>query len=181
MTFELTKTEFSTISDPREMRRALGRYATGVTIVTTRGPEGKPEGVTANSFLSVSLDPPLVLWSLARGAASLPTFMEAGWFAVHVLGSHQQALSDRFARPAQDKFAGLPAIEGLSSSDGLGGCPILTNSLARFECSVHERVPAGDHVMFLGLVQRMTHRDGEPLVYHGGRYCVPKVLETAAE
>lgn len=179
MTIEATGATFSKLGDPLELRRALGRYVTGVTIVTTRGSGGKPEGLTANSFSSVSLDPPLVLWSLARGAASLPAFMEAGWFAVHVLGSHQQALSARFARPAQDKFAGPPAIEGLSSSDGLGGCPILTDSLARFECSVHERVPAGDHVIFLGLVRRITHRDGEPLAYHSGRYCVPKVLEAA--
>ena len=132
------------VTDPRELRRALGRFATGVTVVTTRGPGGKPEGLTANSFSSVSLDPPLVLWSLACGAASLPAFVQAGWFAVHVLGSHQHGLSSHFATRTADKFAGL------GFTDGLGGCPLLAGSLARFECSVHSRVDAGDHVIFLG-------------------------------
>jgi flavin reductase (DIM6/NTAB) family NADH-FMN oxidoreductase RutF len=161
---------YAPISDTRELRRALGRFATGVTVVTTSGADGELAGLTANSFSSVSLDPPLILWSLGSNAASLPSFMRAGWFAVHVLGSHQQALSNRFATPADDKFAGLDVRAGL------GGCPLLMDSLAHFECSVYDRVPAGDHVIFLGRVERMTHRDGEPLMYHAGRYCVPAVL-----
>jgi flavin reductase (DIM6/NTAB) family NADH-FMN oxidoreductase RutF len=160
----------ASITNPRELRRALGRFATGVTVVTTVSEDGKWEGLTANSFSSVSLDPPLILWSLGRGAASLASFMRAGWFAVHVLGSHQHALSARFATRSTEKFAGLDI------HPGLGGCPLLTDSIAHFECSVHDRVTAGDHVIFLGRVERMTHRDGEPLIYSGGQYCVPAVL-----
>ncbi len=161
-------------ADPRELRRALGRFATGVTVVTTCDTTqagGKVEGLTANSFSSVSLDPPLVLWSLSDRAASLPTFMRTSWFAVNVLGSHQHALSRHFATPVAEKFAAIPFTAGL------GGCPVLADSLACFECSVFDRVPAGDHVIFLGRVERLTHRDGEPLLFSGGRYCVPTLFE----
>lgn len=158
------------VTDPAELRRALGRFATGVTIVTTRTEDGRLEGLTANSFSSVSLDPPLVLWSLRRNARCLPSFLAAEWFVVHVLGSHQRDLSARFASGTADRF------EGLSFETGLGGCPVLADGLAHFECSVHDRVEAGDHVIFLGRVERMRHRDGEPLLYSGGRYCVPAAL-----
>lgn len=161
------------VTDPAELRRALGRFATGVTIVTTRTADGQLEGLTANSFTSVSLDPPLVLWSLNRTARSLPSFLAAQWFAVNVLGSHQSALSSRFAGSQGDRFAGL------QFETGLGGCPVLEDGIAHFECSVHDRVDAGDHVIFLGRVERMRHRDGEPLLYSGGRYCVPAALEPA--
>lgn len=161
----------TTMTDGRELRRALGRFATGVTIVTTRAPDGRCEGLTANSFSSVSLDPPLVLWSLDRRAPSLPGFEAAEHFVVHVLASHQQALSGRFATPAADKFAALP------TRDGLGGCPLLADCLARFECSVHQRVLAGDHVVFIGRVERMFHRDGEPLVFCAGQYWTPTLLD----
>ena len=161
------------VTDPKELRRALGRFATGVTIVTTRTDDGTLEGLTANSFTSVSLDPPLVLWSLNRSARSLPSFMAAEWFAVNVLGTHQHALSSRFASSAPDRFAGI------GYTPGLGGCPVLDDGLAHFECSVFNRVEAGDHVIFLGRVERMTHRDGEPLLYSGGRYCKPAELMAA--
>lgn len=157
-------------ADPRELRRALGRFATGITVVTTRTAEGGLEGLTANSFSSVSLDPPLVLWSLRREAPSLPGFLRSDRFAVNVLGSHQHRLSQHFATPSARKFA---AVDWHS---GLGGCPVLAESLACFECSVFDRVPAGDHVIFLGRVERLTHREGEPLLYSGGRYCVPAAL-----
>lgn len=158
------------VTDAGELRSALGRFATGVTVVTTRTQEGRLEGLTANSFSSVSLDPPLVLWSLNRGARSLPGFLGARWFAVTVLGSHQSALSGRFAGDAADRFAGV------AHAPGLGGCPVLEDGLAHFECSVHDTVEAGDHVIFLGHVRRMRHRDGEPLLFSGGRYCVPRAL-----
>ena len=158
------------VTDPQELRRALGRFATGVTIVTTCTDDGRLEGLTANSFSSVSLDPPLVLWSLQRNARSLPSFMAARWFVVNVLGSHQSELSTRFARSAGDRFAGL------AFSAGLGGCPVLEDGIAHFECSVYDRVEAGDHVIFLGRVERMRHRDGVPLLYSSGRYCVPAEL-----
>lgn len=164
----------ASVTDPQELRRALGRFATGVTVVTTCTAEGALEGLTANSFSSVSLDPPLVLWSLDRRARSLPSFLEARWFAINVLGSHQHGLSSRFASPVEDRFAGI------GYTAGLGGCPVLDDGLAHFECSVFDRVDAGDHVIFLGKVERMTHRDGEPLLFSGGRYCVPAALRQAA-
>lgn len=156
--------------DPRELRRALGRFATGVTVVTTRTADGVPVGLTANSFSSVSLDPPLILWSLGNGAASLSAFMEADWFAVNVLGSHQQHLSNQFASQGTEKY------DGVEYEEGLGGCPVLIDSLACFECTVYDRVPAGDHTIFLGKVERLTHREGQPLLYSSGRYCVPSEL-----
>jgi flavin reductase (DIM6/NTAB) family NADH-FMN oxidoreductase RutF len=157
-------------SDPRELRRAMGRFATGVTVVTTRTPSGRLEGLTANSFSSVSLDPPLVLWSLRQEARSMPAFMAAKWFVVHILGAHQHHLSNHFATPAAEKFADI------HFADGLGGCPLLGETIARFECSAFNHVPAGDHTIFIGRVERLTHRDGEPLIYSGGRYCQPVPL-----
>ena len=151
-------------ADAQALRTALGRFATGVTVVTTRGDDGRAEGLTANSFASVSLDPPLVLWSLRTSAPSLPGFLGAGWFAVHVLGADQHHLSHRFAAPAADKFAGL------ACGTGLGACPLLDGCIARFECRTETTVEAGDHVIFIGRVQRLTHRDGRPLLFHGGAY-----------
>ncbi len=157
-------------SDPSELRRALGRFTTGVTVVTTRSVDGKPEGLTVNSFSSVSLDPPLILWSLANTAPSLPAFMQAEWFAVNVLASHQHGLSNRFATPGIEKY------EGVEYTEGLGGSPVMIDSLACFECSVYDRVPAGDHTIFLGRVERLTHREGEPLLFSGGKYGVPSLF-----
>ena len=157
-------------SDPRELRRALGRFATGVTVVTTVGADRAPVGLTANSFSSVSLDPPLILWSLANDATSLDAFKQAEWFAVNVLGSHQQNLSNQFASKGIEKFGGVDYEEGL------GGCPVLIDSLACFECTVYDRVLAGDHTIFLGKVERLTHREGVPLLYSSGRYCIPSQL-----
>lgn len=161
-------TEVSFANDgKRQLRRALGCFATGVTVVTTLSPDGKAEGLTANSFSSVSLDPPLVLWSLRAGAASLDSFTRAGWFAVNVLAAPQQHLSRHFATPMADKFAALGWLPGL------GGCPLLEDALARFECTVHTTVPAGDHLIFIGLVRRAGYREGVPLLFSSGSYCVP--------
>lgn len=157
-------------SDPRELRHALGRFATGITVVSTRTSAGKLEGLTANSFSSVSLDPPLVLWSLRRQAPSFGGFLDGGWFAINVLASHQADLSRHFATPARDKFAELPWVEGL------GGCPLLPGCLARFECRTETTVEAGDHVIIIGRVTRATYCDGEPLLFNAGRYCVPAPL-----
>ncbi len=162
-----------TVSDAGELRRALGRFATGVTIVTTCTEDGRLEGLTANSFSSVSLYPPLVLWSLNREARSLASFVAAKWFAVNVLVSHQHGLSARFAGAVADKFAGV------DYTPGLGGCPVLNDGLAHFECSVFNQVEAGDHVIFLGRVERMRHRDGEPLLFSSGRYGRLAALQAA--
>lgn len=145
-------------------RRALGSFATGVTIITTRDADGTPLGLTANSFNSVSLNPPLVLWSLANRSRSLDAFRTAQHWAVHVLGTHQEALSSRFAKTGTDKFAGLEVDEGL------GGVPLLHDCTARFQCRTAFQYEGGDHVIFVGEVLEFDWTETAPLVFHGGRY-----------
>lgn len=148
--------------DQELYRSALGQFATGVTVVTTRNTEGEPVGVTANSFNSVSLDPPMVLWSLAKSAHSMPAFSNADMFAVHILGSDQQDISVRFASRGADKFAGL----NLSSE----GVPTLDDCAARFICRTAYQYEGGDHVIFVGEVVDFTAHDKLPLLYVSGRY-----------
>jgi flavin reductase (DIM6/NTAB) family NADH-FMN oxidoreductase RutF len=150
--------------DPRDLRQAFGRFATGVTVVTFRLADGRRVGLTANSFASVSLDPPLVSWNYRRASPHLEAVLACRHFLVHVLAADQRDLSQRMARPAEDKFAGLPL------QDGLGGTPRIPGSLATFECDMWKTVDAGDHVIFLGKVVRYEHADGEPLVFVNGRY-----------
>jgi 3-hydroxy-9,10-secoandrosta-1,3,5(10)-triene-9,17-dione monooxygenase reductase component len=147
-------------------RGALSQFATGVTIVTTRQQPGQDVGLTANSFSSVSLDPPMVLWSLSRQSLSLPAFMESAHFAVHVLAANQDDLSDRFAKRGVDKFAGLVLERGPDD------IPLLTDCAARFQCRTTYRYEGGDHVIFVGEVLRFDHSDRAPLVFHGGRYAI---------
>ncbi len=155
----------SDAQDSRALRRALGQFATGVTVVTTCDPVGgQPVGMTANSFSSVSLDPPLILWSITRTSRSLPAFLSAPNFAVNVLSADQIDLSVRFARHAEDKFAGL------AWSKGLGGVPVLPKLSALFEChrvACHE---GGDHVIVVGEVQRFERFERPGLVFAEGRY-----------
>lgn len=153
--------------DPAELRRAFGTFATGVTVVTALGEDGRPAGLTVNSFSSVSLDPPLVLWSLSARSPSLPLFEVASHFAINVLAAHQAEASLRFSRPAADKFAGH------RWRGGLGGAPLLEECVSWFECRRHARHTGGDHVIFLGEVERLTHTRRKPLVFLHGRYCVP--------
>ena len=160
--------------DLRQFRHALGRFATGITVITTTTPGGKREGLTANSFGAVSLDPPLVLWSLRRDAMSLPSFRRSRFFAVNVLAAHQRAVSNRFARPAADKF------EEVEWRPGLGGCPTFPGCLALFECRLERSFEAGDHVVFIGRVERFEWRAGEPLVFSCGRYCLTAMLPEEA-
>ncbi len=148
----------------RQFRDALGAFATGVTIVTARGNDGSDTGLTANSFNSVSLDPPMVLWSLARSSNSLRIFEEAQHFAVHVLASDQQALSDRFARRGEDKFANL------SIGRGRGGAALFEGCSARFECRTVFRYEGGDHVILVGEVESFEAGNKPPLIYHSGKY-----------
>ena len=150
--------------DSRQLRNALGRFPTGVTVITT-GAHGKREGLTANSFSALSLDPPLVLWSIVRKAASLPAFLGSGHFAINVLASNQPEMSHRFATPTADKFGGLDV------EDGLGGSPLLPGALASFECATERTIEGGDHILFVGRVLRMRYSDGDPLIFSGGRYC----------
>jgi flavin reductase (DIM6/NTAB) family NADH-FMN oxidoreductase RutF len=157
--------------DERHLRNALGRFATGVTVVTTRTADGKLEGLTANSFSAVSLDPPLVLWSLRASAPSLPSFEVAGHFAVNVLSASQHGLCRRFATPSRDKF------ESVQHAPGLGGCPLLAGALATFECSTDSHVAGGDHVIFFGRVRRAAFADGAPLIFSAGTYGTHAPLE----
>ncbi|PZT90499.1 MAG: flavin reductase [Citromicrobium sp.] len=150
--------------DPQAFRSALGSFVTGVTIVTARDGSGQPVGLTANSFNSVSLDPPMVLWSLSLNSGSLPVFRKAESWAVHVLAADQRPMSDRFATPGVDKFAGLDL------ADGPEGAPLLDGYAARFGCRAHFEYEGGDHAIFLGEVIDFDRRDADPLIYHSGRY-----------
>lgn len=154
----------SALIDTGEFRKALGAFATGVTIITTRGADGAPVGLTANSFNSVSLNPPLVLWSLANSSASLGTFRNAQNWAVHILASDQEELSARFAKRGIDKFAGLEL------DAGLGDTPMLRGCMARFQCRTASQYEGGDHLIFVGEVLDFDRSDAAPLVFHGGRY-----------
>jgi flavin reductase (DIM6/NTAB) family NADH-FMN oxidoreductase RutF len=149
----------------QEFRSALGMFATGVTIVTARTAEGKVIGLTASSFNSVSLDPPLVLWSLSQAAASLPTLRAGSHYAINVLASDQKALAERFALKGADRWAGV------SFTDGQCGAPLLSGAAASFECFNRSRYEEGDHVIFVGEVERCSWRKGaSPLLFHGGRF-----------
>jgi flavin reductase (DIM6/NTAB) family NADH-FMN oxidoreductase RutF len=150
--------------DPRDFRNALGTYATGVTIITAAGADGRPYGLTCNSFASVSLNPPLVLWSLVLYSASLNVFQNASHFAVNVLGASQRALADKFARSSEDKFAGV------EWTPGLGNAPLLPESVANFQCRAVNRYYGGDHVIFLGAVEAYVYNRKEPLLFARGGY-----------
>ncbi|MCW0201652.1 MAG: flavin reductase family protein [Rhodanobacter thiooxydans] len=150
--------------DSRAFRDALGLFATGITIVTTRAPNGDPVGLTVNSFNSVSLDPPLVLWSLMCGSPSEEAFRACTHYAIHVLGAHQQSLSSRFAGSREQRFAGL------ATGQGLGDAPLLEGCLARFECRNDIQYAGGDHLIFVGRVERFERSAGDPLLYFGGGY-----------
>ncbi|SDL91443.1 3-hydroxy-9,10-secoandrosta-1,3,5(10)-triene-9,17-dione monooxygenase reductase component [Oryzisolibacter propanilivorax] len=152
--------------DPREFRRALGMFGTGVTIVTTRTASGEAVGITANSFNSVSLEPPMVLWSLAKSARSLPVFQEAQTWNVHILSNEQEALSNRFARAGEDKFAGLQ----LDSGDG--EAPLLPECSARFRCKTAFQYDGGDHIIFVGEVTQYDANGHAPLLYVTGGYAL---------
>ena len=148
-----------------DFRAALAMFATGVTIVTARDGEGAPIGLTANSFNSVSLEPPLVLWSLSRLAGSMPAFERGSHYAVHILAADQHALAQRFASKAVDRFAGV------AWRTGSAGVPLLDGAAAVFECFNRSRYEEGDHVIFVGEVERCERRAGaQPHIFHGGRY-----------
>ena len=153
------------VFSPREFRASLGMFATGVTIVTARTAEGERVGLTANSFNSVSLDPPLVLWSLARAAGSLPAFSAGSHYAINILAADQKALAERFAARGADRWAGVAFTEGA------GRAPLLAGAAATFECFNRSRYEEGDHVIFVGEVERCAQRRGaSPLLYHGGKF-----------
>jgi len=152
--------------DARAFRSALGTFTTGVTIITARAEDGTRVGLTANSFNSVSLEPPMVLWSLAKNSRSLPVFETADFWTVHILSCEQDDLSNRFASRSDDKFGGLDLDEGI------GGVPMLQDCTARFQCKASFKYEGGDHIIFVGEVVEFDRSEKLPLVFHGGKYAL---------
>lgn len=149
---------------PQQLRDALSCFATGVAIVTTVGPKGEPVGLTVDSFNSVSMDPPLILWSLGLGAPSLPAFRQHAAFIVNILSYNQLDLCRQFATPATDKFAGV------SWQPGLHGAPVLDQNVATLSCLNYRQYEGGDHEIFLGEVMSAAVSDLAPLIYSRGQF-----------
>jgi flavin reductase (DIM6/NTAB) family NADH-FMN oxidoreductase RutF len=159
---------FKTVFDGRELRDALGFFATGVAVVSCVGENGEHLASTVSSFNSVSLDPPLVLFSLARSAKSLPDWLKARHYAVSILHGDQAELSNRFARSSPDKWKDIYGQNGIATA-----VPMIPNALAWFECESYATYDGGDHVILVGKVlslHRRTHADSSPLVFFRGRY-----------
>ncbi|WP_454733717.1 MULTISPECIES: flavin reductase [Cupriavidus] len=159
--------------DARELRDVLGNFVTGVTVITTRDPSGKPHGVTANSFSSVSLDPPLILWSQSLSSRSFPAFRESDHFVVNILADDQTAISNHFAKSGDDKFASI------DYEDGHRGAPVLPGSAAYLECTKVATYPGGDHVVYLGKIERFVNALRRPLAFGAGKYMVTSSHELA--
>jgi flavin reductase (DIM6/NTAB) family NADH-FMN oxidoreductase RutF len=145
-------------------RRVCGKYATGITVVTILDANAAPQGMTANSFTSVSLDPPLILFCIDRRTSFLNHFLPGVMFAINVLHEEQQEMSSCFARAGRDRF------QGVEWTPGTNGAPILGEVLASLECAVDQLVEAGDHVVVIGKVTHATWREGQPLVYFNSSY-----------
>ncbi len=160
--------------DQRFFRSALGRFATGVTIVTTQTADGRPWGLTVSSFNAVSLDPPMVLWSLSNTASALPHFLHAERYVIHVLAASQLPLAKRFAYGRQEE-----RFQDVALKRSPHGIPMLADSdtAAWFECWNHARHPAGDHTLFIGQVERCDRRYTQPLVYHAGDFDLTPSIE----
>lgn len=152
------------MTDPKALRNAFGAFATGVTVITTRQPDGTPRGFTANSFTSVSLDPPLLLVCLAKTAHSADVFATAPHFAVNILAEDQKAVSGLFASRAPDKF------DQCAWTPGPSEVPLIDGSLAQFTCANHQLVNAGDHLILIGRIEHFTTSEGQPLGYFRGNY-----------
>ena len=147
----------------RDFRDALGQFATGVTVITTLDAAGRALGITVNSFSSVSLEPPLILWSLERSSYVATPFTACTHFAVNVLAADQKDLALRFALTDHNKY------DGVATEDGLHGLPLIKGALAHFECGLDQTFPGGDHVILLGRVERFSKsQDGDPLIFHKG-------------
>lgn len=167
----LPEAKFAVATDPcdthvdaMELRKTLGRFLTGVTVVTTRAADGTERGFTANSFTSVSLDPPLILVCIGRHAQGYPVFAETEYFAVNILAENQRDLSERFASARPDKFASGPW------RDGPGGSPVLDDAAGWLACATEQKLEAGDHLILIGRVLEFGQRNCRPLGYHAGGY-----------
>lgn len=165
MTGEVSEVAVSNTVDPMELRQTLGQFPTGVTIVTTLDQQQQPVGMTASSFNSLSLTPPLILWSIDKKTGCFDAFNHCEHFAVHVLTEQQAELSTHFAKRGVDKFAGLELDAGIT------GAPLLPTFCARFECEVENRYEGGDHIIMVGRVLHMQRDDSQrPLGFHRGKY-----------
>jgi len=153
------------LSEERQYRDCLGRFATGITVMTCREPDGEPAGITVNSFTSVSLEPRLILWNIARQSRSSSAFVNAGEFVVNILAADQQHLSDHFAQPER------PIFDDLSATESPSGQPVLKNCLAYLHCHTDAIHDGGDHLIIVGKVREYAIGDtGRPLLYYGGGY-----------
>jgi flavin reductase (DIM6/NTAB) family NADH-FMN oxidoreductase RutF/DNA-binding MarR family transcriptional regulator len=155
------------VTDLRRLRDCFGRFATGVTIITTLDQDGRPTGLTANSFSSLSLDPPMILWNLGKNSSQIEAFRNAEYYAVNVLSADQIDLSNGFASNKEDRFTGV------SYAPGIGGVPLIADCVAWVECRSAAVYDGGDHLIFVGEVERFDYSDRPALLFHGGRYGVP--------
>jgi flavin reductase (DIM6/NTAB) family NADH-FMN oxidoreductase RutF len=158
------------VDELRQLRQALGRFATGVAVVTTCSPTGKLEGLTVNSFSAVSLEPALVLWSIQKTAPSLESFRSARHFAINVLSVDQLKHCQHFSKKSVDKFLDI------EHGPGLGGCPLFEGCVATFECVTHDILEEGDHFIFIGHVKRAACGAGDPLIFSAGSFCRPALF-----
>lgn len=152
------------MNEAKAFRQCLGKFATGVTVVTCTDAAGNPYGITANSFSSVSLNPPLILWNIAKVSNSLGAYLDAEHFVINVLSDEQRALSSNFARSDHTHFDHV--VYSLSDD----GVPLLPGALATFECKTHQIHDCGDHHVIIGEVTAFRSNDGTPLVFYGGDY-----------
>lgn len=157
------KQEVEAVLRVEDLKRAFGSFPTGVCIVTGRGANGDVIGMTVSSFSPVSLDPPLVLWSIQKKSFSRTQFLQSEYFVINVLGESLSHLAWRFARPSSDKF------DGVCWSSGLGGAPVIDDAVTSMECALENVIPASDHDILIGRVMRLQVSEGTPLVYFGGR------------
>lgn len=161
--------------EPRSLRQLLGQYATGITVVTALDVNQRKIGMTANSFTSVSLDPLLILWNIAKSATHFEDFKQAEYFAINILNEDQYLESKHFSKSADDKF------EGLDDVDEYMGIPILNKSLTTFVCRQYELHEAGDHYIIVGQIEACRNQMGNPLVFHNGQYKQANVHQAFAD
>lgn len=146
----------------------MSRFATGVAVITSRAPSGELVGLTANSLTSVSLTPPLLLWCISKTTPSFEVFRECSHYAINILAETQLEISNRFANPSPDKFAGL------NWAEGRGGAPVLSECIAHFECANTSQYPGGDHLIMVGTIEHYSVSEGAPLLYYASRYAALK-------
>lgn len=151
-------------ADKRQLRNLLGQFATGVTVVTTVGEDNRKIGMTANSFTSVSLEPPLILWNIAKTATNVEDFRQCEHFAINILNDQQHVESNHFARSAADKFNEIDKVNDIL------GVPVLSEALATLVCKNYQWVEAGDHYIILGEIEHCSINTGKPLLFHNGKY-----------